>query len=301
MHALNLRHNEVRLPMKEDFADDRVLRDLFEMDHPSLLEQFTGGVHVREFLNVEFPQVIERRADLVARLEDESIFHLEIQGQNDKRIAYRAGMYFLLIAQRYQRPIKQVVLYVGKQKMRMNPKLDEGAMKFSVQLIDIREIDAGMLLRSGSAGDLVLSMLAKGGTERLAEIAQRAAALGDRERARVLTQLILLSGLRELSGQLRMELKGMSSMQIDFRKNEILREVWDEVMAEGLAEGLAEGKAQGEAVGMAKMLQGMLHAKFGRVPKWADDRLGKANKAQIERWSKKFVNAQTLEGVIGKK
>ena len=68
--------------MKEHFVHDRVLKDLFQKDGPSLLEQLTGGVHVREFLNVEFLEVMERRADLVARLEDDSIFHFEIQGQN---------------------------------------------------------------------------------------------------------------------------------------------------------------------------------------------------------------------------
>jgi hypothetical protein len=71
-----------------------VLKELFPMDHPSLPEQLTGGVHVREFLNVEFPQVMQRRADLVALLEDDSGFHFEFQGQNDKHIAYREGIYW---------------------------------------------------------------------------------------------------------------------------------------------------------------------------------------------------------------
>ena len=83
--------------MKEHFAIDRVVKDLFQTDHPSLFDRFTGGVPVRVFLNVEFQRVMERRADLVALLEDDSVFHLEIQAQNDKRIAYREGIYCLLI------------------------------------------------------------------------------------------------------------------------------------------------------------------------------------------------------------
>jgi hypothetical protein len=274
--------------MKDYFVCDRVLRDLFEMDHPSLLEQWTGGVHIREFLNVAFPRMMERRADLVALLEDDSVFHFEFQGQNDKQMGYREGIYCLLISQKYQRPVRQVVLYVGKPKMRMKSELDAGGTKVSFRLIDIREIEAETLLRSGCPGDLALAMLAKGGTERLAEIARRAAALSDRERVRVLTQLVLLSGLRGLSGKLKMELTTMGSLRIEIQKNEILRDIWEEVMAEG------------EAVGMVKILRVQLLTKFGRVPKWAEDRLQKANKAQIERWSKKFVTAQSLEGVIGK-
>ena len=173
------------------------------------------------------------------------------------------------------------------------------------RLIDIREIDADVLLSSGCAGDLALALLARGGTERLAEIAERAEGLSDRERSRVMVQLVVLSGLRGLSEQVKMEMKAMGSLQFKIRDNVILREVWDTVMSEGLAKGEARGEAKGEAkgetVGMVKILRTMLQTKFGRVPKWADQRLEKANKTQIERWSKKFVAAETLEAVIGKK
>ena len=76
-------------------------------------------------------------------------------------------------------------------------------------------------------------------------------------------------------------------------------------MAEGLAKGKAEGKAEaearGELIGMRTALYSFLHNKFVRVPKWAEQRLAKANRAQIERWLNKVVIAQTIEGVIGKK
>ena len=290
--------------MKEYFVQDRVLKDLFQKDRPSLTEQLTGGLHVREFLNVEFHEVLERRADLVARLEDDSLFHFEIQGQNDNDICYRMGIYCLMISQQYRGPVNQVVLYVGEPKLRMTPDLDAGSTKVSFRLIDIREIDAETLLRSGCAGDLALAMLARGGTELLTEIAQRAAQLSGQARVRVLTQLILLSGLRGLSEQLKMEIT-MGSLQIDIRDNVILREVWEEVMAEGLtkgkAEGKAEGVAEGEVAGMLKALRGQLQTKFGPVPKWVEERLERANTAQIERWLNRVIIAESLEGVIGEK
>ena len=48
--------------MKDRSRTDRVLQDLFQMDLPSLIEQWTGGVRVSEFLNVVFPRMIERRS-----------------------------------------------------------------------------------------------------------------------------------------------------------------------------------------------------------------------------------------------
>ena len=55
--------------MSESFAYDRVLRDLFQTDHPSLFEHLTGGRRVREFLNVQFPKTLERRAQLLMKLQ----------------------------------------------------------------------------------------------------------------------------------------------------------------------------------------------------------------------------------------
>ena len=41
--------------------------------------------------------------------------------------------------------------------------------------------------------------------------------------------------------------------------------------------------------------------KFGSLPKWVDERLEAATSVQVERWSKKILTADTLEGVLGKK
>jgi hypothetical protein len=190
---------------------------------------------------------------------------------------------------------------VGELKMRMNAEMDAGGTKVSFRPIDIREIDAETLLRSGCAGDLALAMLAKGGMKQLTGIARRAAALGDQARVRVLTQLVLLSGLQcafnpcasGLPGRLKMEMATMGSVRMDIQQNEILRDVWEEVMA--------KGNAEGELAGMLMALRGQLHTKFSQVPKWAEARPEKANRAQIERWLNKIVIAQSLEGVIGKK
>ncbi len=75
--------------MKEVGNYDLVVKDLFERDHPSLLDQLTGGVAVRQILNSELAVTLARRADLVFLLEDESVLHLEFQSRNDKQMPYR--------------------------------------------------------------------------------------------------------------------------------------------------------------------------------------------------------------------
>jgi hypothetical protein len=283
--------------VKNGFRYDRVLKDLFQRDHPSLLDQLAGGLRVREFLNVEFPKVIERRADLAVLLEDETILHVEFQSHNDKDIAYREGMYCLMIAQKYWRRVRQVVLYVGQPKMRMEDRLDLGDTKVAYRLLDIREIDAGELLRSGRPGDLVLAMLAKGGTERLTEIARRIVLLSGAERSRALTQLMLLSSLRALSGSMRMELNSMASDVIDIEKIEFFRDKIRDLEDQAQARGLAKGRGQG----MVHLLRELMQTKFGPLPKWAEDRLSHGSPTQVERWARKVLAAKTLESVLGKK
>ena len=52
---------------------------------------------------------------------------------------------------------------------------------------------------------------------------------------------------------------------------------------------------------LANMLRGKLETKFGSLPKWVVERLEAATSVQVERWSKKILTADTLEGVLGKK
>jgi len=50
----------------------------------------------------------------------------------------------------------------------------------------------------------------------------------------------------------------------------------------------------------AKLIRRMLETKFGKLPKWVDERLEKAKSDEIERWAKKLLTAGTLEGVLGR-
>ena len=259
---------------------DAVVKDLFQKDHPSLLDQLTGGVKIKAFLNIDLAKVLERRADLVVQLEDGTILHIEFQSTNDKDMAHRAGIYCVLLGHRYHCRVRQVVLYTGQDKMRMPDSVDLGETKIAYKLIDIRTLESEALIASGRPGDLVLAMLANGGPDRVVEIIRRANELRGPERQRVLAQLVLLCGLRQLAGRLTMEVKTMGAT-IDIAKNEILRDLMRD--------------------GQASIIRIQLESKFGKLPKWVDERLSHAKLSDVERWAKKLLTAETLEGVLGKK
>jgi predicted transposase YdaD len=290
---------------------DSLLKDLFQQLRPTLLDELTGGVAVREVLSGEVPLVQVRRADLVLLLADESILHIEFQSGNDRYMPHRMGIYGLMIAMRYRRPLRQAVIYLGGGKMRMGDRVEVGGIRVEYRLIDIRDLDAREMLRSGRPGDTVLALLAGGGGKMLREIVRRASELEGPDRDRVLAHLAGLAGLRQLSNRLKMEYKAMG-IAIDIEKNVILRDIWKAGEASGEAKGEARGIAKGEARGIAKgraegearakeTLIRLLRDKFHRVPKWALEQIAKASPERIEGWTRKTLTAGSIEGVIGRK
>lgn len=128
-------------------------------------------------------------------------------------------------------------------------------------------------------------MLAGGGPERLTDILRRAANLRGSERQRVLAELIQLCGLRSLQQPLIMELKSMASPNDTFL---MIPQVQDMIR-------------NAEQGARTQMLRDLFTAKFRTLPKWADEKLESATPAQVQRWLRKILTAETLEGVLGKK
>ncbi len=305
---------------KPSFDFDGALKELWERDRPSLLHALTGGVPIRETLNVELPRVQARRADIVYLLDDGSILHIEFQSTNDRDIAYRQGIYCLLLAQRHRKPVRQVVLYVGRGKMTMPDSIETGQTTVHYQILDIRSIAAEQLVATGHPADLALSILGGGGHRILTRIIAAATRLDGPARNRVLAQLLVLSGLRGLSTKVEWEMKHMGVV-IDARKNPVLmryfQEVAEEIKAEAFAEGRElgvelgvergreqgreQGREGGTLAGKAQLLEGLLTERFGSLPKWATERLHRATADQLDRWGRKFVTAATLENVIGRR
>ena len=276
------------MPDKKRFRYDAVVKDLFQKDRPTLLGQLADGAEVREFLNNEFAVVEERVADLLVLLSDGSILHLDFQSNNHRDMPFRVGIYGILAAQKYRKIVRQVVIYMGAERMRMQDHLDLGQIQIAYRLVDIREFEAGTLIESGNPGDLALAMLARGGVRRMREIVRKANALPEVERQRVLTQMVILAGLRGVSEGLTMELKNMG-VYVEIEKNVFLKELRDSALAQGKAEG------------MGFLLQSLLESKFGPLPKWAVNRVQNAAAAHVETWAPKVLKSDTLEEVIGKR
>ena len=95
-----------------NFKYDRTLKDILK-GYPKKFVEILTGKKAIESLDVSFPKVEELRADLLLRLEDDSIFHLELQTENDSLMPLRMLKYYTYIYSIYSKEPKQTVLYIG--------------------------------------------------------------------------------------------------------------------------------------------------------------------------------------------
>jgi hypothetical protein len=134
-----------------------------------------------------------------------------------------------------------------------------------------------------------LAVLARGGPGQMLQILKQAANLQGSERNNVLSQLVRLSGLRQLQNKLIMELDQMLSPSDPFLKITLVRDM------------VRNASLNADRDARVQVLRGQLKAKFHTLPRWADEKLESATPFQVKRWLKKILTAETLEGVLGKK
>ena len=58
-------------------------------------------------------------------------------------------------------------------------------------------------------------------------------------------------------------------------------------------------RKEGEKKGETKILTQLLSRRFGQLPKWAENRISKAESAQIENWADAVLDASNLTEVLG--
>ena len=59
-----------------------------------------------------------------------------------------------------------------------------------------------------------------------------------------------------------------------------------------------EGRQEGHQEEAAKLLLRQLPHRFGKLPKWATDKITLADLATLEKWSLQFLDAQSLKAVF---
>ena len=137
---------------------DVALKLLLQGSAKLTMRELTGTA-IEKWLNVELPKVQNRRMDLLGETADGSLFHLELQSENEAAIPLRMAEYSLGAFRLFGRFPRQVLLYVGEASMRMASELRGPDVSFRYRAVDIRDLDGDLLLESEDVGDNVIAIL----------------------------------------------------------------------------------------------------------------------------------------------
>ena len=270
---------------------DLTLKLILQKRMPALLRvlRLDG---VAEILTVEFPLHLKVLPDMVVRLVDGRILHIEFQTANDPRMVSRCLGYWQVIADLWPHgEIVQVVVYLGDGLKSMASGVKRGKLQYEFDILNLQEVDAKAFLESESDVERMLAVLCRSDDPRatIAAILASWKHLPAKEVFENITDLMVLSQLRKRDTIVHEESRAMP-IEIDISQN-----VWFKMGEEC---GEARGEAKGEARGEAKLLAKFLERRFGPLPETVLTRISSADVEALERWADRLERALTLNDVF---
>jgi predicted transposase/invertase (TIGR01784 family) len=112
-----------------------------------------------EFIDKELLRVEDRRADVVAIIDNSYILHIEIQNNNDKNMHNRMLRYYTDIRFISKLPIKQYLVYIGRDRLNMQDKIIDSDINYYYKIIDMKNIDCEKFIKIDTPDSLVLAIL----------------------------------------------------------------------------------------------------------------------------------------------
>ncbi len=290
------------------------MKDIFE-EVPYRFSKLLSPTPIKELLPTNLPST-ELRVDFLAKLEDESILHMEFQSFNDPTMPWRMLRYYTLIAEKYQtHNIRQLLVYVGNRKLRMKSKLKLKNLTFSYEILDIRQIDCRVLLESPDPMDRLLAFLCKVEDEvyLIEKLIKTMESMNEEERKDYLLKALTLTELRpNLRIRLTEEVRHMPIVvrpeDIRLPKRKLRKDILYRLgLEEGKQIGLEEGKKEGEIIGIEKgllkssqeMVIAIIEGKLGYVPEGVSDRIRSMKDREFLRaLAKRLVVAEDVLKIL---
>ncbi len=267
---------------------DTTLKEIFNALPQTLLKLLVGQEGV-ELLTIEFPAVKKRLPDLVVRLANGSLFHLELQS-DPEMMSWRMLEYYVLIRGLHPVvPLKQMVLYVGPVKSRPLPIIEETDLTFRYTVRDIQDIDCRHMLDSSLLEENLLAILCRMVDERntIRQVLTRIGTLPAKAGADALEKLMVLAGLRKLETVIIQEIDEMA-ISVDVMENAFLRDIF------------GKGEENGRQKEAVHVFRRLLKKKF--PTSFQTDRverkLAGASLEDIEKWTDRILDVGTFDDVF---
>ncbi|MBF0539765.1 MAG: hypothetical protein HQL03_16110 [Nitrospirae bacterium] len=252
---------------------DKIIKELIGDIERPLIEKVLGiKADKVSKLNVITQLTDEREADFVLKVDNDDgtafIIHAEFQSTNDSNMLDRMLRYFVHIYTLHKVIIKQYVIFIGKDEMKMDNVLDMPDIHYRYELINMSDIPCEQFLYSGVPKEIVLSILCNSGNrdersferEILAELIKHT--IGGLDLSKYIRQLYVFSKLKDMQKTLLEEVEQMPIVY------DLETDIWfmkgvQKGIEKGLVEGRQEGRQEGRVEAMHNTVEILLRRKFG--------------------------------------
>lgn len=268
---------------------DIVLKYTAEALGGALFERFgLPFAPIVDGLPSELPQlqIRSQQTDLLFRLADNSILHLEFQTTRRSGDLLRFAAYHLAVFERYRRPIHTVVLY-GTGIRSAAHALETGALTFRVENVFVGRLDGDAVLQQlhekavrGETFspvdriDLILSPLMRLHRP-VAEVARDAARLS----------------VNVPQEQREMTVGALIGLAYPTISRDVVMAILEESGMMALSQAFLE---EGELKGKREALRRILHKRFGGVPETVEQRIDTADSTQLDGLIDRAVIVESL-------
>ena len=282
--------------MAQDY--DVALKLLFRSQSSRAVEEIAGGP-VKRWLDKELPAIRNTRADLVGETAVGDIVHLEFMSENQKLFELRMAGYYVEIYRAWCKHPRQALVYVGRAKLQMSGRFRSPTLSYRFRVVDLRELNGRRFLASDAVSDQILALLMRLKNRRgaIRRILGTIAALEAKAREEVLSQLVVICGLRDITTEVEEEIRKVPVLN-SLLDHKILGREFKKGLEQGRQEGRQAGRQEGRQEGEAKLLRRQLEQRYKKLPKWVADKLATATPAQLELWGERFVEEKSLAAIF---
>lgn len=229
---------------------DKILKEninelIFPLAHKVLGLDFSQ----MEDVAFDLQTTLERKPDFIKKVNQGNeiyLLHLEFQTTDETGMIHRMLVYFALLWQKHQMPIKQFVFFIGDETPKMSKKHPQ--IEFEFELIDVKNIDYQVFIDSDIPEEMILAILGnfKGQNPEtiIKEILEKLKTQS-KSLEKYIIQLEVLSNLRNLQPQ---TIKQLNLMAIKYDIEKDVR------FQQGIEKGIEKGIEQEKIINIKAML-----------------------------------------------
>ncbi|WP_299457304.1 hypothetical protein [uncultured Microscilla sp.] len=207
-----------------------------------------------EELKDKLQTTLEREADFLRKITtpqgEQMIVQLEFQTTDEQGMVKRMQLYFAILQQKYQLPVRQFVIYVGSKPPKMRTHLKPDEIFTGFELLDLSQIKYKQWLDSNIPEEILLAILSNfqqtDALQVLKQIISKLIKLIDSPETlqKYIRQLAILARLRNLTVETEQTLEYMG-LTYDIEKDAFYQKGIKEGRQEGLKKGIKEGRQEG--------------------------------------------------------